>query len=59
MSAPLPVLLQAQTAAQSASDNTWGTETWSLTSDDLDLEAVVYEKHTLRWVDRRAFGCVV
>ena len=44
----LPLLLQAQTAAQSASDNTWGTETWSLTSDDLDLEAVVYEKHTLR-----------
>lgn len=39
---------KAQTAAQSASDNTWGTETWSLTSDDLDLEAVVYEKHTLR-----------
>ena len=48
LTTPLPLLLQAQTAAQSASDNTWGTETWSLTSDDLDLEAVVYEKHTLR-----------
>ena len=48
-----------QTPAIPSSRGVWGNDTWNLTSTDgsTELEAVVYQKQTLRWASMAGLTC--